>query len=235
VAQWRAHLALALLGGGERAAAASVAADAVALAQAWGVPSLLAEALRVSGLVSGGRHGLALLQEAAATAEVSESPIERAHAWTALGGALRRAGRRSDARQPLREAVEVALATGARAVAGTAHEELIATGAKPRRLRQSGAEALTATERRVAGMAAEGMPNRAIAQALFVSEKTVETHLGNAYRKLGINARTYLSDALAGTPSGTDRGGGLIDGSMQRSPIDPKQWRRETFRSLSNE
>ena len=130
---------------------------------------------------------------------------------------MRRAGRRSEARQPLRLAVEIALATGARAVARTAHEELVATGAKPRRLRQSGAEALTATERRVAGMAAEGMPNRAIAQALFVSEKTIETHLGNAYRKLGIKARTYLTDALAGTPSGTDRSGGLIDGSIRRS------------------
>jgi DNA-binding CsgD family transcriptional regulator len=202
LAPWRAHLALALLSDGERDAAASVAADAVALAQAWGVSSLLAEALRVSGLVTGGRHGLVLLQEAVATADAGESPIEQAHVRTALGGALRRAGRRSEARHPLREAVEIALAIGAGAVARTAHEELIATGAKPRRLRQSGAEALTATERRVADMAAEGMSNREIAQALFVSEKTVETHLGNAYRKLGINARTRLTDALAMEPLG---------------------------------
>ena len=182
------------------------------------------------GLVTGGPPGLALLIEAVVMADAGESPIERAHARTALGGALRRAGRRSEAREPLRHAVEIALATGARAVARAAHEELVATGAKPRRLRQSGADALTATERRVAGMAAEGMSNRAIAQALFVSEKTVETHLGNAYRKLGINARTYLSDALAETPSGTDRSDGLIDGTIRRSPIDPRQWQRETFR-----
>jgi DNA-binding CsgD family transcriptional regulator len=189
------------LSGGERDAAASVADDAVSLARAWDVPSLLAEALRVAGLVTGGPSGLALLQEASATADVGESPIERANARTALGGALRRAGRRAEARQPLRDAVEIALATGARAVARTAHDELVATGAKPRRLRQAGAEALTATERRLAGMAAKGMSNREIAQAVFVSEKTVETHLGNAYRKLGVNGRTYLSDALAGTSS----------------------------------
>jgi DNA-binding CsgD family transcriptional regulator len=208
VVPWRAHLALALLSGGQRDAAASVVADAVALAQAWGVSSLLAEALRVSGVVTGGRHGLALLQAAVATADAGESPIERAHARTALGGALRRAGRRSEARQPLRDAVEIALATGAVAVAHTAHEELVSTGAKPRRLRQSGAEALTATERRVASMAAESMSNRAIAQALFVSEKTVETHLGNAYRKLGINARTHLTEALGGKlDGGTDDSG----------------------------
>jgi hypothetical protein len=78
--------------------------------------------------------------------------------------------------------------------------------------------------------AAKGMSNCEIAQALFVAEKTVETHLGNAYRKLGINGRTYLSDALAGTPSGIDRGGGPIDRSIRRSPIDRKQSQRETFR-----
>jgi DNA-binding CsgD family transcriptional regulator len=191
---------------------------------------MLAEALRVAGLVTGGPPGLTLLREAADAADAGESPIERAHARTALGGALRRAGRRSEARQPLRQALDVALATGARAIARTAHEELVAAGAKPRRLRQSGAEALTATERRVAGMAANRMSNRAIAQALFVSEKTIETHLGNAYRKLGINARSYLSDALAGNPSSTNPGGGLIDGSLRRSSIDTEHWKRETFR-----
>jgi DNA-binding CsgD family transcriptional regulator len=228
---WRAHLALALLSCGEREAAASVAADAVALARAWGVPSLLAEAMRVAGLVTGGASGLALLREAAAMADAGESPIEQAHGRIALGGALRRAGRRSEARQPLREAVEIALATGARAIARAAHEELVATGAKPRRLRQSGAEALTATERRVASMAAKGMSNRAIAQALFVAEKTIETHLGSVYRKLGINARTHLSEALGGNlHDGKGRSGDFIDGSIGRSPIDQEQWRSERSR-----
>jgi DNA-binding CsgD family transcriptional regulator len=163
-------------------------------------------------------------------ADAGESPIEQAHARTALGGALRRAGRRSEARQPLREAVEIALAKGAGAIARTAHEELLATGAKPRRLRQSGTEALTATERRVAAMAAEGLSNREIAQALFVSEKTVETHLGNTYRKLGINARTHLTETLIANPSDADRSGGLINGSIGRSSIDHKRWQRKTSR-----
>jgi DNA-binding CsgD family transcriptional regulator len=225
---WRAHLALALLGNGERDAAAPVVADAVALARAWGVPSLLAEALRVMGLVSGGPPGLELLREAVAAADAGESPLEQAHARIAFGGALRRAGRRSDARQPLREAVEIALATGARAVARSAHEELVATGAKPRRLRQSGAEALTATERRVAGMAATGMSNRAIAQALFVAEKTIETHLGSVYRKLGINARTHLTEALGGNAHDSQDGSGYFtDGPIGRSS---EQWRSEPSR-----
>ena len=226
---WRAHLALALLFDGKREAAASTAADALALARAWGVPSLLSEALRVAALVSGGPEGLALLREAVTTADAGESPIEQGArsdrvGWCVASGrsAFRSAsaitrGRRYRARH------------WRRAIARAAHEELVATGAKPRRLRQSGAEALTATERRVAAMAAEGMSTRGIAQALFVSEKTVETHLGNAYRKLEINGRTQLTGALAGNPTGADRSGGLIDGSIRRSSIDPKQWRSETF------
>ena len=213
---WRAHLALALLGSGDRDAAASVAADAVALARAWGVPSLLAEALRVLGLVTGGPPGLALLREAVAAADAASRGSNWCTCPDGTGGALRRAGRRSEAREPLRHALEIALATGARAIARAAHEELVATGAKPRRLRQSGAEALTPTERRVASMAAKGMSNRAIAQALFVAEKTIETHLGSVYRKLGINARTHLTEALGGNlHDGEDRSGDFIDGSIE--------------------
>jgi DNA-binding NarL/FixJ family response regulator len=57
-------------------------------------------------------------------------------------------------------------------------------------------EALTASERRIATLAAEGLSNPEIAQALFVTKKTVETHLGNAYRKLGIRSRRELGAAL---------------------------------------
>ena len=108
---WRAHLALALLSGGERDAAASVAADAVALARAWGVPSLLAEALRVTGLITGGPPGLALLREAVAAADAGESPWKRCRPgprWAVRCAALvvapRRAspcGRQSTSRSPL--------------------------------------------------------------------------------------------------------------------------------------
>ena len=70
----------------------------------------------------------------------------------------------------------------------------------------SGVDALTASERRIAAMAADGLSNPEIAQALFVTKKTVEAHLGNAYRKLGINARGQLPDALRETDqSGPER------------------------------
>ena len=75
----------------------------------------------------------------------------------------------------------------------------MAAGARPRRERLSGPDALTATERRLARMAAEGMTNREIAQALFVTMKTVAMHLTRTYEKLEIAGRAQLPAAL-GTP-----------------------------------
>ena len=75
--------------------------------------------------------------------------------------------------------------------------ELRATGARPRRRLLTGLESLTASERRVATLAAEGGSNRDIAQTLFVTPKTVEVHLSNAYRKLGIRSRRELARVLA--------------------------------------
>ena len=77
-----------------------------------------------------------------------------------------------------------------------AEDGLEALGDRPRRFVPVGADSLTASERRVAGFAAEGQSNRDIAQALFVTPKTVEVHLSNAYRKLGIRSRRDLAAAL---------------------------------------
>ena len=79
-----------------------------------------------------------------------------------------------------------------------AHAELVASGARPRRSFVE-RDALTPSEQRVAEMAAGGMSNRDIAQALFVTEKTVETHLGRAYLKLGVRSRRQLPEALGVT------------------------------------
>jgi DNA-binding CsgD family transcriptional regulator len=113
-----------------------------------------------------------------------------------LGAALRRNGQRSNAREPLRRALELAHRCGATALVERAHAELLGTGARPRRAAVTGLEALTASERRVAEMAAEGLTNREIAQALFVTEKTIEWHLGQAYRKLEIRSRSELPSVL---------------------------------------
>ena len=77
-----------------------------------------------------------------------------------------------------------------------ARDELAAAGARPRREALSGLEALTASERRVAELAAEGLTNRRLAQTLYLSPKTVEMHLSRVYRKLGIGSRQELGSAL---------------------------------------
>ncbi len=79
-----------------------------------------------------------------------------------------------------------------------ATEELWASGARPRRRSLSGRDALTPSERRVAELAARGRTNREIAQELFVTMATVETHLSRTYRKLGVSGRAALAAALEG-------------------------------------
>ena len=111
---------------------------------------------------------------------------------------LRRERRRADAREPLRQAVDVALRCGAPPLADRVHQELLATGARPRRRALTGPEALTPTERRVAEMTAGGMSNREVARAMFVTMKTVETHLARSYRKLEVHSREELRATLAG-------------------------------------
>jgi DNA-binding CsgD family transcriptional regulator len=196
---WRSEAALGLLELGERAEARRLAAEEVELARRWGAGRALGRALRADGLVEGGARGLALLCEAVEVLRDSPALLERARALTDLGAALRRANRRAEAREPLKRGLELADRCGATPLAERAHAELLATGARPRRRVLSGLEALTPSERRVAAMAAEGITNRDIAQALFVTPRTIEVHLSSAYRKLGIGSRSQLPRALAGS------------------------------------
>ena len=134
---------------------------------------------------------------AAGATKTGVARLEHVYALGDLGGVLRRANRRAEAREHLHQAVELAQRCGATLLAERAHEELIASGARPRRLVRTGVDALTPSERRIAAMAAEGLSNRETAQALFVTLRTVEMHLSNAFRKLDISSRTQLPAALA--------------------------------------
>jgi DNA-binding NarL/FixJ family response regulator len=165
-------------------------------AHTWGTPRAIGMALRALGLTEGGARGLELLEEAARVLESSPARLEHARALADLGAALRRSKRPTAARDPLRRALDLADACGAGPLGQRARQELRAAGARPRRPRTSGVRALTASERRIATMAAEGLSNPEIAQALFITKKTVEAHLGNAYRKLDITSRTQLAAAL---------------------------------------
>src|SRR5262245_3110048 len=170
---WRSPAALALLQLGELADARRLAAEELELARGWGAPRALGAALRVAGLVEGGERGLARLAEAVELLRDSPAKLEHGKACTELGAALRRAGRRAQAREHLRRAVELATICGAMPLASRAETELLATGARPRRVALSGVESLTPSERRVAELAAQGPTNREIAQALYVTQRTV--------------------------------------------------------------
>jgi DNA-binding CsgD family transcriptional regulator len=150
-------------------------------------------------LLCKGEERISLLTQAVTALEACPSRLEQARALTDLGAALRRAGRRGDVRQPLRRALDLAAGCGAHALAVRAREELVTAGARPRRERLSGVDALTASERRVAQMAAAGMTNREIAQALFVTMKAVALHLTHVYGKLDIAGRAELPGALGET------------------------------------
>jgi DNA-binding CsgD family transcriptional regulator len=194
---WRSPAALALHRLGEQGEARRLAGEELELARAWGAPRALGAALRAAGLIEGGEHGLTLLEEAVQALDGSPAKLEQAKARAELGAALRRANRRSQAREQLRHAVELATTCGATELAARAERELLATGARPRRVALSGVDSLTPSERRVAELAAEGPTNREIAQALFVTQRTVEVHLTSIYRKLAISSRSQLAAALA--------------------------------------
>ena len=193
---WRTDAAPLLATLGRHDEARALALEELERCRAFGAPGPLGAALRTLGLVEPGDSGIALLRQAVALLEPSQARLEHALALLELGAAIRRAGRRADAREPLREALELARACGADAVAVRAHEELVAAGARPRRDPVESRSHLTASELRVARMAAEGMTNRQIAQALFLTENTIETHLRSVFRKLDIGSRSQLARAL---------------------------------------
>ncbi|HYB29664.1 MAG TPA: AAA family ATPase [Solirubrobacteraceae bacterium] len=193
----RSLAALSLHHLGRDAEATTLIEEELGFARVWGVPVGIGVSLRTLGLVTGGADGLAMLEEAVDMLEPTTARLEHARTLVEYGGALRRSKQRIEARERLREGVEIAHRLGAYALVAQANDELAATGARPRKVVQTGLETLTASERRVAQLAADDMSNKDIAQALFVTVKTVEVHLSSVYRKLEISSRRQLAPTLA--------------------------------------
>jgi DNA-binding CsgD family transcriptional regulator len=178
--------------------AASLAEEELCLARSSGAARPLAAALRATALVTGGRRGLEMLEEAVSVVEKSPSLLERVRTTIDYGAALRREGHRTHAREILRIGVELAVRCGAEALRRRGYSELAVAGIRMRRKERSGdVRSLTSAERRVADMAASGARNRDIAGELFVTVKTVEWHLNHVYAKLGVRNRMDLRDVLA--------------------------------------
>jgi DNA-binding CsgD family transcriptional regulator len=200
--------ALAVAAIGDTARARALGNDMLELTRSIGAPGMIGRALRLLGLIERGDRGRELLAEAIAVLEPVAPRLEHVRALVDYGAALRRADQRRAAREPLERGFRLAIQGGATAVAERARVELAALGARPRKDTIARDE-LTASERRVAGMAAGGMTNKQIAQSLFVTLKTVEGHLHHAYQKLDIGSRDQLGRALAerepgGAPASTE-------------------------------
>jgi DNA-binding CsgD family transcriptional regulator len=192
---WRGDYAEALLTLGR-------SEDAVRVVDAWeaagtrlGMEWVLAEAARCRGLVAAGRGDLddarRLLEAAAAKHERVGDRFGRARSLLALGVVLRRARQKRASREAVEEATRIFEACLASGWADKARAELGRVGGRRRE------EGLTAAERRVAALVAEGRTNREVAAALVLGERTVETHLTHIYAKLGIRSRTELARTLS--------------------------------------
>jgi DNA-binding CsgD family transcriptional regulator len=198
-ASWRAEAVEALVVRGEVTEAQQLAREQLQLAEQLGTPGARGAAERVVARTA--TDPIPLLEQAVGTLAGSPAVLEHTRALVDLGAALRRANRRADARAPLRRALEQADRSGMRLLARRARDELKAVGARPRRSALSGPGALTPAEHGVAELAAQGLSNREIAERLYVTQRTVETHLTHTFQKLGIGSRADLAAAL--TPQTT--------------------------------
>ena len=194
---WRSYAALASARLGQPDRALELVEEELEIARRFGAPEPIGEALRVQALLAPSAEMVELARGAVDVLAGSELRLSHARALIDLGAALRRSGHRRNAREPLREGLDLANRCGSVVETDRAMDELRATGARPRRPALRGLDALSAQERRVAAMAADGLSNREIAEALFLTRRTVEMHLTGAYRKLDVPGREHLPAALA--------------------------------------
>jgi DNA-binding CsgD family transcriptional regulator len=197
VMPWRSRASAALLAIGDRSRAASLAREELALAEASGVAGSVVVARTALGVSVGGSEGALLLGDAVTEAQASPRVLARIQALTELGSLLRRRGEPRAARPHLAAALDLARRYGAARLADRSRVELLAAGGRPRREALTGAEALTASERRIAELAAGGLTNRQIAAQLYVSTRTVTTHLTHVYQKLRTGGREELAAVLS--------------------------------------
>jgi DNA-binding CsgD family transcriptional regulator len=200
--------AVALSKLGRAAEARQIAEHELAWAEAWGTPRFIVMALRGQAHALQGRERTSALESAVEALEQTSASLELARALGDLGSALRRDNQRVAAREPLRRALDLARQCRADALANQFRGELHAAGAKPRRDALTGRDSLTASETRIAEMAAAGRTNSQIAQALFLTPGTVEKHLTSVYSKLGIASRHQIAAELSGGLPDRPKGSG---------------------------
>jgi DNA-binding CsgD family transcriptional regulator len=200
VLPWQVDHVFALLAQGRAEDAASLAEDLHERARSCsGRRVAIGLTQRALAATRGGAEQVDLLHAAVDNLGQTPAQLELGWATCELGAALRRQRKRKVARDYLTAAARLAQQLGAVSLFNTASAELAASGQRLRARNPSFASELTPAERRVATLAIEGMTNREIAQALFLTTKTVETHLSHIFQKLDITSRRQLSAALKPT------------------------------------
>ena len=195
---WGSTAALALAHLGRRDAAVAMADVELERALAFGAPVPIVAALHARAVAErDDSKRIALCLRALDLTGDGAAPLESVRVRLELGSTLARIGRRTEARSALRPALADADAAGAAPLAERARRELVATGLRPRKAAMSGPAALTPRQRQICVLAAHGKSNRAIAAELFLSIKTVETHLAAGFRKLGVGSRDEMRAELA--------------------------------------
>ncbi|WP_406423980.1 AAA family ATPase [Streptomyces sp. NBC_01589] len=185
-----------------------LAEDLAAQAEAYAgrnpaVPTATGIAAQALGLV---KNDLTMLEHSVALLKASPRPLVRAAAYADLGQALLAAGHRSQAVAALTHAQGTFAESGAHAAAARVQRDLDGAGAGNRRTASTqrpvqGWGALTASEKKVARLVAEGHTNRSAADVLIVSPHTVNTHLTSAFRKLSVNSRVQLANLVMALPA----------------------------------
>ncbi|MDF9817094.1 LuxR C-terminal-related transcriptional regulator [Streptomyces sp. SPB162] len=196
VTPWRSAAAECHLLLGDAPQALALAEEERRYAAVWGTPRVQGRALRVLGAATGGRRGLELTAAAVAILRGTSLDVELVPALITHGLQLTAAGQPRRARTLLREAATTAERLGAVRLSGNAELALRASGTRRRNTSLTGPDSLTAGERRIAALAADGRTNAEISGLLHLALRTVETHLTSTYRKLGIRRRVDLPAVL---------------------------------------
>jgi len=197
VVQWQADHVEACLRAGRNSEAETALAAFVLAAEETGGRWARGTSARCRGMLAASGDAKAAFAESIAQLSGLPAPFELARTHLCLGERLRRDGRRTEAREALRRAMDDFEALGAAPWLRRAKEELRATGETPRRRDPSIRDRLTPHELRVAMVVASGATNREAAAALFLSPKTIEFHLAHIFRKLGVRTRTELAVVAA--------------------------------------
>ncbi|WP_037347523.1 helix-turn-helix transcriptional regulator [Sciscionella sediminilitoris] len=197
LAPWWFEAVCLLTDAGQHEEAAELAAYGAAPALRWGTPRAIGMARLAEGITAEPGERVGLLEQACGTLAESPARREAALAEFELGRALIDVGELGAARQRLRRATRASLRLGDRQLPRRARQAAAAAGI-PRQ--ESPLASLSPAERRSVELAGRGVSNRVIAERLFVTVRTVETHLTSAYRKLQVTSRVELATALGQPP-----------------------------------